>query len=146
MGELAETRRANRNASERRRLFDFAWALTRYAGAGAVGTALQYLILMAGVELLGLAPVVAAVLGAVGATIVNYTLNYHLTFASTRSHKETFPRFVCAALLSVLLTGALVELTTVHLGLHYLLGQLVATGTVVITGFVVSKTWVFRGP
>ena len=57
----------------------------RYAGAGAIGTALHYAMLIGLVQLARIDAVVASTAGAIAGAIVNYVLNHRFTFASDRA-------------------------------------------------------------
>ena len=58
----------------------------RYAIAGAAGTAVHYLVLIALVQGASVAAVPASTAGAVAGALVNYRLNHRYTFESDRSH------------------------------------------------------------
>jgi len=115
----------------------------RYGTAGAVGTALQYAILVSLVQLTRTPAVAASTAGAVAGALVNYVLNHRWTFASTRTHDHALPRFAAVALAGIAL-NAIVMLTMLKLfGVHYLLAQAVATGVVVVAGFLANRAWTF---
>src|SRR5690242_10553311 len=99
----------------------------RYAGAGAIGTAVQYLALVALVHAQWTGAVAASTAGAVLGALVNYVLNYRFTFASGRTHAHALPRFAAVAALGIGI-NALVVALLIHAGAHYLVAQVVATG------------------
>lgn len=144
IGEMMRIYRRHRVAERYHKLFDLVTApFMRYSGAGAIGTVFHYLLLTLCVELGHLSPTLGAVVGATGGALVNYWFNYHFTFVSTRGHRQTLPRFLTVAALGVAINGWLVQLATTRGGLHYLIGQLIATFTVLVVGFVLNKTWTF---
>lgn len=114
-----------------------------FALVGAIGTMVHYGVLFAGVDLLGWAPVLATTAGAICGAIVNYILNYHVTFKSKRAHAAASPRFFAIAGVGVLINGAIVGLA-VRAGLHYLLAQIIATGVVLVFGYLANRAWTFR--
>jgi putative flippase GtrA len=114
----------------------------RYAGAGAVGTALQYATLIALVQLHWAGAVVASTLGAVAGALVNYGLNHRFTFASDRAHTQSLPRFAAVAAASVAL-NALAVAVLLHAGAHYLVAQMAATGVVLVAGYLANRAWTF---
>ena len=117
---------------------------TRFAGVGAIGTAGHYVTLIVLVDVLGVGAVLASSAGfLVGATI-NYILNYRFTFRSDRSHASTAPRFFAIALGGFFLNGAAMSLLVDRIGLHYILSQIVATGTILIWTFLANYYWTFR--
>jgi glycosyltransferase involved in cell wall biosynthesis len=117
----------------------------RYIGAGGVGTTFHYMLLTALVELWGVGPSIASGCGAILGAIVNYALNYHLTFASKASHVRTAPKFAIVALLSAALNAAGMWLLTDRFAMHYLAAQVVCTLFVLGFGFVVNRAWTFAG-
>jgi putative flippase GtrA len=115
----------------------------RYAGAGAVGTAVHYVILIALVQLAGAGSVAASTAGAIMGALVNYALNRRYTFASRREHRHALPRFFAVAGAGVLLNAAVLAVLVAAIPVHYLALQLVATGTVLGAGFAANRRWTF---
>ena len=105
----------------------------RYGVVGAAGTALQYTILVLLVQLGQIPAVAASTAGAIAGALVNYLLNHRWTFLSTRSHEHALPRFTVVALAGILS----------FFGAHYLVAQTVATGVVLVAGFLANRTWTF---
>lgn len=115
----------------------------RFLFVGGTATLLQMLILVLLVEQFGLYPVVGSTLGYGIAALYNYLMNYHLTFASDKSHLETFPKFlvvVCVGMTSNALCMALF----VAVGLHYLLAQVGAILVTLVINFLLHKFWIYR--
>lgn len=94
---------------------------------------------------IGLSPVVSTSVGALVGALVNYWLNHRYTFASAANHKQALPRFLLLAAVGLGLNAGIVGMLT-SIQLHYLVAQIIATGIVLVTNFIVSKTWVFRIP
>lgn len=115
---------------------------SRYVAVGGVGTALHYAVLVLGVEALALPEGVAASLGATAGAIVNYLLNYHLTFTSRVPHRRALPRFALIALLGSGLSGIGVH-AGVDLGVHYVVAQLTCTVVFLIVGFLLNRAFTF---
>jgi dolichyl-phosphate beta-glucosyltransferase len=144
IGELAQIYRRYRVAQRYQRLFDTVTApFVRYAGAGAIGTALHYTTMVVAIDGLHIAPTTGAVVGATLGALVNYVINYHVTFASTRGHRQSLPRFALVAALGVVVSGVTMKLFTSTTDAHYILAQLVATGVVLVIGFFLNKFWTF---
>jgi putative flippase GtrA len=114
----------------------------RFAAGGAVGTVVHYLTLVVLVEACS-APVTAATASgfAVGA-ITNYLIARHWVFRSDRSHTSALPRFATIALAGAVINTVLVGALNA-IGLHYLLAQVVATGTVLVLNFLANRYWTF---
>jgi len=114
----------------------------RYAGAGAVGTLAQYALLVILVQAQWAGAVVASTLGAIAGALVNYALNHRFTFASGRTHAQALPRFAAVAAAGIALNAAVVALL-VHADVHYLAAQVVATGVVLVAGYLANRAWTF---
>jgi putative flippase GtrA len=115
----------------------------RYAGAGALGTGVHYVVLIALVQLAGVGAVIASTAGAIGGAIVNYALNHRYTFASRRAHRSALPRFATVSALGILLNAIVVATMLALVGPHYLVAQVVATGTVLAAGYLANRIWTF---
>jgi putative flippase GtrA len=118
---------------------------SRFAAVGAIGTAMHYLVLIALVSAFGCSPVLSTTFGALVGALANYWLNRRFTFASDARHRQALPRFLLMAACGLLLNATIVGILT-SLELHYLAAQIVATAVVLVTNYIMSKTWVFRTP
>ncbi len=144
IGEMWIIYRTYTKSENRRKLLELITApFVRYAAAGAIGTLFHFATLSACVELAGASPVMGSIAGASVGALVNYVLNYHMTFASQQSHRVTLPRFLAVAAFGVALNGAIVKLATERAGVHYLVAQAIATVIVLGSGFVLNKIWTF---
>jgi putative flippase GtrA len=114
-----------------------------FCALGAVGTLAQYLVLVVGVEL-GRGPVVSSTLGFIVGALVNYTLSYYYVFRSNSSHSHTITKFFTVAIFGLGLNAFVLSSAIYGLRLHYLAGQVLATGIVVIWNFVGNRWWTFR--
>ena len=114
-----------------------------FAGVGVIGTIAHYAGLIGMVEL-GVDPVAASAVGCTIGAIVNYLLNYRLTFQSQSPHRRTAPRFAVVAASSLLLNTLLMAVGNKLIGLHYLLSQVLATGAVLCWNFWISRVWAFK--
>ena len=114
-----------------------------FATVGACGTVTHYATLIAGVSL-GLDPVTASALGWSLGAVVNYLLNYHLTFRSRLAHRQAAPRFALIAAIGLLLNTLLMAVQIGPLGVHYLVAQVFATGIILCFNFLLSRSWAFR--
>ncbi len=115
----------------------------RYAGAGAIGTAAQFAILIALVERLGTNAVVASTAGAVAGAAINYALNHRLTFASDVPHARAFPRFAAVAMAGMALNALVLAGMLAAGATHYVVAQIVATGAVLCFTYACNRTWTF---
>jgi putative flippase GtrA len=115
----------------------------RYAGAGAIGTAVQWALLIALVQFAGMGALVASTLGAIAGALVNYRLNHQFTFASTKAHGHALPRFAVVAVAGILLNAIVVAGMLTFATSQYLVAQVAATGAVLVAGFLVNRAWTF---
>jgi putative flippase GtrA len=115
----------------------------RYASVGAIGTAVHYGTLISLVQGLGANAVAASTTGFILGAFVNYALNRHFTFASDRAHRVALPRFFAVALMGLAVNAVVMAATLAVLPLHYLMAQVVATGVVLVTGFLANRRWTF---
>jgi len=120
-------------------------ALTRYAYVGAFATLAHYLLLVGLVELAGSHPAAAAILGAWLGAAVAYWSNRRWTFPTTAvPHTQAAWRFMVVAAAGSLVNGAIVAAGTQWVGVHYLLAQVAATGTVMLLTYHVNRWWTFQ--
>lgn len=122
----------------------FAATFVRFAMMGGIGTAAQYLTLVALVHAAGIDAVLASSIGAIVGAIVNYLLNQHVTFRGQRSWKETGPRYVVVVAIGFVLNAAVMALLVHGLALNYLASQIIATGVTFVVNFLISHFWAFR--
>ncbi len=115
----------------------------RFASVGALGTAVQYVILAALVELILFDSTAASAIGFVGGAFTNYYLNYRFTFRSERRHLSAAPRFFTVAAAGLGLNVVFMALGTGPLHLHYLIAQCASTAIVLLWNFSAAKLWVF---
>jgi len=115
----------------------------RYAGAGAIGTALHYALLIGLVQLARLDAVVASTLGAVAGALTNYVLNHRYTFDSDRAHRHALPRFALIAASGIALNALVMAAVLAVAGPHYLIAQIIATGAVLALGYLANRAWTF---
>lgn len=117
---------------------------TRFLLAGALATALQYLLLVALVELSLLAPVAASLVSYGVAALANYLLNYYLTFSCQTAHRIALGRFVAVAAVGLGANGMIMHLGTHLLQWHYLPVQLAATVVVLLWNYLAHSVWTYR--
>jgi putative flippase GtrA len=117
--------------------------LFRYTLVGAVATATHYMLLALCVEIGGWPAWLASGFGAVVGAQVAYLGNRLLTFAYRGDVGGSWLRFQSTALLGALF-GMLIVGSAVRLGLHYLIGQVVATLSTLLLTFAINRRWTFR--
>lgn len=115
----------------------------RYAAAGAVGTAVQYAILVGLVEALRLHPVAASTAGAMAGALTNYGLNHRYTFGSEAPHAHALPRFAAIAIAGLALNAAVVAALVSAAQANYVAAQVAATVAVLSFTFFGNRRWTF---
>lgn len=116
----------------------------RFAAVGASGTAVQYIVLWAGVELFALPVAPASGAGYMLGSVVNYLLNYFFTFQSGKSHAETATKYYTVLAVGWCLNTGLMWLLAHLLGWNYWLAQILTTGIGLVWNFIGSRWWVFK--
>lgn len=118
-------------------------AFFRYTLMGGVATGVHYAVLIALSKSLGVAPWLAAAIGAGCGALVAYAGNRRLTFRSRRRHASALPRFLLVAGLNAALSAGAVWAGTTFLGWHYIAAQLIATALVTLAGYRANHAWTF---
>lgn len=117
----------------------------RFATVGAIATIVQYSVLVALVEFVRVQPVPAAVLAYLCGALVSYFLNARYTFGATNTaFGKGLVKFLIVNVIGLGLNTAIFT-TLVHMHVHYLLAQMVATGLVLIWNYAGARLFVFRG-
>ena len=117
----------------------------RYAGAGVIGTAANYAVLVARAQGAGAGAgvVVASTAGAIAGAAINYILNHRFTFASRESHRRALPRFAVVAAAGITLNALVLAGMLALVGPHYLVAQVAATLAVLVAGYIANRAWTF---
>jgi len=116
-----------------------------FAAVGAIGTAAHFLVLILVVEQLGGGVLVGSTAGFVTGAGINYFLNYHLTFGSTKRHVYALPVFLLVAGAGMLLNALIMGVTYQVFAVNYLACQVIATGLVLLWNFAANRLWTFGG-
>lgn len=116
----------------------------RFVGVGCCSAVGHYGLLILLVQALHADPVVASAAGALLGAWINYTLNYRYTFRSTKRHRDSVTKFAVVAMVGLLLNTLFMWLCVELLRMHYLLGQIVTTGLVMLWSFGANRSWTFR--
>lgn len=118
----------------------------RFLFVGGLATGLQYAMLVTLVSLWQWQVTLASMTGFVASAIVNYWLNYKLTFRAKNSHRTAASRFSATAGMGLLLNGFIVHVGTTYTPFPYLWSQIVATVVVLFWNFVGSLKWSYASP
>lgn len=115
----------------------------RYTFVGGFATAVHYVLLVLCVEKAGWPAYLGSGVGAVVGAQVAYAGNRWFTFAHRGDVLASWPRFQATALLGAALGMAIVALC-VRIGVHYLIGQMLATLASLVLTFAINRAWTFR--
>jgi putative flippase GtrA len=110
---------------------------------GGCSTALQYAILIAWVRGLAGNPATGSLIGYILSSIFNYVANYYVTFGTNKRHIEAVLKFMVVMSGGALLNYGIVFIFANGLHVHYLLAQVIATATTLMTNFYASQRWAF---
>jgi putative flippase GtrA len=116
---------------------------SRFVVVGGAATAFQYIVLIACVRELSLAPVAASAIGFALSSVLNYYLNYRLTFRSSRAHGAAMPRFLLIASVGLGANSVAMWVLTKSAHLGYMQSQLIATTLVLLWNYTANRKWTF---
>jgi putative flippase GtrA len=109
---------------------------------GAIGTAAHFAVLITLVHFELANPVLASATGCVVGALVNYILNYSITFKSQNPHNTTLLKFFSVALVGLCLNSLIMAIAIQWM--HYLLSQVLATSLILLWNFICSRYWTFK--
>ncbi len=115
-------------------------SIMKFAGVGSIGTSLHFAVLYVLVGVMS--PVIASTLGATAGCLLNYTLSRKLVFQDRKELSFPLPKFVAVAALNIGLNAALMWALIPHAPVF--VSQLLATGTVFLSGYTMNNLWSFR--
>lgn len=117
----------------------------RFAAVGLSGTAVQYGTLALGTAFYGnQVAVMASAIGYILGSLVNYVLNYFLTFGSGKSHIEAASKYFTILALGWCLNVGMMSLFIHSWGWWLWFAQIVSTGVGLCWNFAGSKLWAFK--
>ena len=114
-----------------------------FAGIGAIGTAGHYATLILLVQIGHTNPVFATTIGFIVGALINYVLNYRITFNSNKRHREALTKFFSVASLGAVINATIMTAGINLFDIHYLVIQVVATCIVLVLNFTANKYWTF---
>jgi putative flippase GtrA len=115
----------------------------RFAAVGAVATTAHYALLIALTEWGGIDPVIATICGFFVGALVSYSLNRRFTFQTRPAYGKGLVKFLLVVAIGAAINAAIVA-AFVSAGVHYMIGQVIATGLVLIWNFAAARFFVFR--
>jgi|JI9StandDraft_1071089.scaffolds.fasta_scaffold99579_2 putative flippase GtrA len=121
----------------------------QFAAVGLSGTAVQYasiqIAVMLSLSLLNKSPAVTgSAIGYLLGSVVNYILNYFLTFRSGKSHMEAASKYFTVLGVGWCINLGLMTLLVEHWHWWHWYAQILTTGLVLCWNFGGSKLWAFK--
>jgi len=113
-----------------------------YSLVGVVGTATHFAVLIFLVQVLATDPVAGSMAGFVSAALVNYALNYYVTFRSKNPHCTALLKFFVVALAGLCLNTLIMAVAVQWL--HYVISQALAIPCVLAWNFLCNQFWTFK--
>lgn len=117
---------------------------TLYLIIGAANSALAYTLIFLLLLILKIPPELSNFIGYTVGFCVSYILNKKYNFKSYHSHKKEFPKFIISMGIAYLVNLSVVSITFRVFELNVYVSQLAGGFFYVITGYLMSKHFVFR--
>jgi len=114
-----------------------------FAGIGIIGTAGHYATLLVLVQLVHVDPVLATTAGFMVGALINYVLNYRITFNSNKRHREALTKFLAVAGIGGAVNAGIMSAGMRIIDVNYMVIQLFATAIVLVFNFMANKHWTF---
>ncbi len=76
---------------------------------------------------------------------LSYYLNKKYNFKSKNSYKKEMPKFLTSMFIAYLLNLIVLVFCYRYIGINVYISQLIAGVVYTLTGYVISKVWVFNG-
>lgn len=118
-------------------------SLGKFLLVGGIATLIQFAILILLVEWNLCSEVFASGFGYGVSAVVNYLLNYYLTFASKQDHWSTLPKFAGVVAFGLCVNTLVFYLANLVLP-WYTLSQCVATGASLVCNYLLHRFWIYR--
>jgi putative flippase GtrA len=119
--------------------------LSKFMLVGGTGVLVNNLALLILFQWVHLPLLVASVLASELAIINNFYWNDRWTFKRTRISLSRFARFNLVSLSGLLITTGTLWVLVTHLGLNYLLANLLGISLAMVWNFVVNSLWTWGG-
>ena len=114
-----------------------------YAIAGLAATGTHYVVMVVIINQAKLPEVIASCIGFLAGACVKYPLNYWAVFASEQRHAVAIPRFVISLAIGFVLNAVIFAILLRVLDVHYMVSQVLTTGTVLFVNYLLARYWIF---
>ena len=115
----------------------------KFAGVGAIATALHYASLLLLVELPVTTPVIATCVGYLAGAAFSYLANHRWTFDGRAEHGRAAVRYVGMLAFGFALNAAVVWILHDVAGLWYVAAQVASTGFGLFVNYAIASRWVY---
>lgn len=116
-----------------------------FAAVGAIGTAVQYCILIFLVQVIRINPIISSSIGFSFGALVNYNINYRITFRSRKRHSDAGIKYSSIALIGLSFNTFFLWCLFKKMEVNYLIAQAASTILVLIWNFCANRLWTFGG-
>lgn len=110
---------------------------------GIFATTIQYVTLWALVAHFSVDAVFSSAVGFLLSALVNYLLNYYLTFESNVCHRYAIAKFYAVALVGLVINTVIMQIAIYFIRSHYMIAQIIATVFVLFWNFYANRRWTF---
>jgi len=119
--------------------------LSKFLVVGGIGVLVNNFVLFILFQRVHLSLVIASILATELAIISNFYCNDRWTFKQTRISLSRFARFNLVSLSGLLITTSTLWVLASHMGLYFLVANLLGIGLATIWNFVVNSLWTWGG-
>lgn len=116
--------------------------LIKYLLVGVLNTIVGFGIIF-GLMFLGISPEISNLSGYAVGIVFSYVMNKIFTFKSKKKSKAEFIKFILAMLLAYILNFITLKIC-LNLGINPYFSQIISGGIYTITGYILSRFWVFH--
>ncbi len=120
-------------------------AFLRFCLVGGTATLIQYVVMIALVQLTGMNATLASGIGFCLSAVFNYLVSRAYVFESARAHGTAASRYLAMIAGGLLLNTACMAALQ-WLGLNYLVSQVLTTLVLLFFNFTMASNWVFGRP
>ncbi|AHE94717.1 TPA: GtrA family protein [Campylobacter fetus subsp. venerealis] len=114
----------------------------RYLCVGVLNTIVGFGIIFT-LMYIGYSAEISNLIGYICGIIFSYFMNKFFTFNTKNRNKKEFIKFIIAMLISYVLNLLMLK-TCLSLGINAYIAQLFAGAAYTVSGFLISKFWVFK--
>ena len=118
--------------------------IVRFGGVGILATLVYMAATFVAVEWVGVAAVMASLLGQLASTAVSYFGHLYYSFGVAADHRSYLWRFLAVAVVTFSLNGFVTYLLTDIIGVSYRASVVVVAILIPLANYLCNRFWVFR--